>query len=1445
MSFLNPIGLSLLAFVPVIVLFYLFRARPREVFVATFRFWNSNRREQTRTSFFARRVRLNPLLILQLLAVILLSLAVAQTTLTSVVQGWPRTILIIDTSASMTASDVPGRRLGAAQIEAEELVRKLKPGQEVMVLEAAAHPSIREPFTMDRSKLQRAIGDLRPTGEVGRPDEAIRLAGEVLANGPPGEIHIFTDAAYAPPQLNVNAPPVRWHIVGRTSDNVSITALEVRAQPPGSDAYEAFITLDNFGASTKRFAVKLAIDNNLIHEEEVELPPRLSRSLVVPFQYQGPSGLLSAQIDPHDDFALDDFAYSVIPAARHIKVLLVTTGNYLLENALHSDPQIDLHLMRPEQFSTSSAKAEIVVLDSVSLPAVPPGNYLLIQGLPGNVQIHASGAIELPQVMNWDSAHPVMQNVDLSNVIVKSTLDVRPGSECSRLVESEQTPLVVACEDRATRFVFVGFDIRQSDLPIRAAFPLFVSNAIRWLEPAKLDDGPFHLHAGEPIIVDLDPGSRVAQITRPDGQVDVVLIENGRLTYTETRLAGIYLVATGNTQQRIGVDLLDRSESDLRPGRGVPVGIAPDAAAPNYTTGNELWPLLTILALIVMGAEAGFFLYLHPGETFAIILRCFALSLLAIALIKPSVSIPAKAISVAFLVDMSDSVPIEEKRRAFDAVIAAARRQGKYDTVKLITFGGKPFVSNLSEKISTDEITLLSRQSEGSATDIGEAIRLGLAILRPDASRRILLISDGNENHGSAAEAAWEAKRQHVPIYTLAIGGRPAGEVLISKITVPPTARVGETVSVRVSMWSAGATEGRLSISKDGRDVVSQQIALRPGNNQFVYKDSPDKDGLHVYSAEIRAPGDRFEENNKALAAVPVSGRAHVLLVDSDPDRSMDLIGALQTQHFIVKSIAPRELPNSIKDLREYDAVILSDVPASSLPNEEMAKIDAYVSEGGGLIMLGGDKSFGAGGYRDTPIEALLPVEMEPRAKINVPSQAIVMVIDRSGSMSTTQGQFSRIDLAKNAANLAIALLSEETKIGVLAFDTEADWIVPLQPAKNKKEIGKKIDTIETGGGGTELLSALEEAYGALKNQEAMLKHVIVLSDGEAPTKGFRELMEKMGSDKITVSTIAISSEAGQDLLKNISSWGGGRYYFTNDVYEIPRIFTNETRIASTNYLIEETFQPVPRRRFHEILKNFDLAKFPPLHGYVATTAKPFAEVLLESGRQDPILAVWRNGIGRTAAFTSDVKGLWGQELLAWDDFNKFFGQLVRWTTRNRYNIPKISFKDSQGQVSLEMSDTPGGYINFLQGQMGIVQPDGSRSVLPLTQSAPGHYSGTFGAGAEGVYLVGISLKTPEGRSLPSVIGTGVVAEAPEYRALTINEPLLRHLAKISGGELLRDPPDVFRVKTAIFTSIVIWHWLLLLSVVLMVLALMVRWLRANSHSFPPSFQQAGFSSGG
>jgi hypothetical protein len=474
--------------------------------------------------------------------------------------------------------------------------------------------------------------------------------------------------------------------------------------------------------------------------------------------------------------------------------------------------------------------------------------------------------------------------------------------------------------------------------------------------------------------------------------------------------------------------------------------------------------------------------------------------------------------------------------------------------------------------------------------------------------------------------------------------------------------------------------------------------------------------------------------------------------------------------------------------------------------------------------MLGGDRSFGPGGFGETPLEVILPVQMMPRARVEDPSQALVYVIDRSGSMSTEQGEHSRLDLAKQAAQQSIRLLNEKAAVGVLVFDTEADWVVPLQVAKDKDLMIRDIATVEAGGGGTELLSAIEEAHRVLRGRKAMLKHIIVLSDGEAPGNNFKELLDKIAEDQITVSSIAISSEAGQDLLEKVARWGTGRYYFTDDLYAIPRILTGETQLAGNRSIVEETFHPTVDNTSSEILKGVEWQRAPALHGYVATTSKPLADILLVSPNDDPILAVWQSGLGRTAAFTSDAKGRWGQDWVSWGDFGQFFGQLVRWTLRPRVDdiVSQLSFDDQQGGLSIDVTDESGGYINFLDGQAGVVKPDNSRVVVPLRQSGPGRYEASFPAEAPGVYLVGISLKDSDNRLFESRLSVGTVPNVVE-QGVAVNRPMLLRLAEFSGGRMLSSPEEVFSIRGRSATHLQLRPWLVLAGLLAMIADLVLR----------------------
>jgi Ca-activated chloride channel family protein len=300
----------------------------------------------------------------------------------------------------------------------------------------------------------------------------------------------------------------------------------------------------------------------------------------------------------------------------------------------------------------------------------------------------------------------------------------------------------------------------------------------------------------------------------------------------------------------------------------------------------------------------------------------------------------------------------------------------------------------------------------------------------------------------------------------------------------------------------------------------------------------------------------------------------------------------------------------------------------------------------------------------------------------------------------------------------------------------------------------------------------------------------------------------------------------------DIAKWGRGRFYYTEDSQTIPRIFTLETQLASKASLIEQPFKPQLTSAAHEAMQDIDWKAVPPLGGYVATTLKQTAELVLMSHQEDPVLATWRYGLGRAAAFTSDAKAKWGVLWLRWRDFNKFWAQLTRWTLRSGTRSDTtavVARHDRTGEVIVDAVDSKGEFINFLDSQVGIVAPNRERSVIDLEQVGPGRYRGRFEAEQEGVYLVGIGQRRQE-RVVGSQLAGLVVPYAQELRDLGVDEARLRELAELTGGGALGEPRETFqRGRRQSRIGIEVWPWLVGLVAVMMVPEIALRRLGAGA----------------
>ncbi|HWU37127.1 MAG TPA: VWA domain-containing protein, partial [Candidatus Acidoferrum sp.] len=422
------------------------------------------------------------------------------------------------------------------------------------------------PFTEDKGLLRQALQTVLSLDVAGRLPEAFRLAQANLQHGGrTAVVHVFTDGAFETPTLpDLGGAAIRWHLFGQHGRNIGITAFEVRKTFFGAIDYQAFLSVGNYSNQQATFDLALTLDGKHLKTERITLGPEVKRSFVFPFTH-GAGGILRAEVSAQDDLAVDNKAIAVIPPPYPVRVLLVSSGNAFLEKALAAAPQLQVEKGTPDLLSKGN-QYDVVIIDNVPVKRVPPGRYLFINTLPEGSSLQIQGRVEQPPIIDWDREHPVMRYLDFTKVIIQQAMRVRPLGSGRVLLESNLTPLMYALDERGMKAIFVGFDLFRTDFPLRVAFPLFVSNALRWLYPSQLEDAGLQLHTGQPLTTSLPAGEQVATLIDPSGKSHSLQADaSGRVSYAETTHAGIYTVKAGTWEQGFAVNLLDEGESNIAP----------------------------------------------------------------------------------------------------------------------------------------------------------------------------------------------------------------------------------------------------------------------------------------------------------------------------------------------------------------------------------------------------------------------------------------------------------------------------------------------------------------------------------------------------------------------------------------------------------------------------------------------------------------------------------------------------------------------------------------------------------------------------------------------------------------------------------------------------------------------------------------------------------------
>jgi len=782
----------------------------------------------------------------------------------------------------------------------------------------------------------------------------------------------------------------------------------------------------------------------------------------------------------------------------------------------------------------------------------------------------------------------------------------------------------------------------------------------------------------------------------------------------------------------------------------------------------------------------------------AIMTRLLLIGAFAMLMAEPRAVRKSNVVSLVYVLDRSDSMGDKSEDRAMGFITQTASAKPQKDECGLVAFGRDAAVELPPRTSFTYDAFAFNVLVQKDGTNIEKALSLAAAILPEEHLGRIVLISDGTQTEGNVSAALEDLKSRGVVVDVLPVAYAYEHEVWLEKLELPRHVRVGETYEAAVVLSSLQAGSGIMRLMENGEKIYEGEVKFSSGKNRFVlplYMRAP---GYYEYVAVIDVPPgpdgkprDGWQDNNRAVGHIYLAGEGKVLVVTDPTGDERDwetLARTLGESDFVVERMSAYDLTRDPLSLMPYDCIIFVNVPADAMDAVQMEAIhDAVYNQGTGFLMVGGKNSFGPGGYHRTVIEKALPVSMDIEQKKVLPKGALVIILH---TCEFPDGN----TWAKRIAKEAIRVLGSQDEVGALAYSwgggggAGEQWIFPLTPASEYDRLVTLINQAEPGDmpafGPT-----MQMGLNGLKASDAAAKHMIIISDGD-PQPPTPALVNDFKAAGVTVSTVAINPHGGTDvsLLQGIAQATGGRYYFPQDPSLLPSIFIKEAKTLKRSMVQNVTFVPTVSAP-SGILKGIE--SMPVLHAYVLTTPKERSLVVLkgpvlkgpEGEQVDPVLATWQHGLGKTAAFTSDLSPNWGADWMKWDKYRAFVKQLVTdvCRTEREGHLQMQSFTSgSTGMVFIEDTKPE---ERFLDMQASVAGPHERVETVKLRQTAPRRYEGRFELWGKGRYQV--AAVGTGGGPAERAVGGFVVAYSPEYLRFRSSPAVLKEIAEKTGGRML------------------------------------------------------------
>lgn len=822
------------------------------------------------------------------------------------------------------------------------------------------------------------------------------------------------------------------------------------------------------------------------------------------------------------------------------------------------------------------------------------------------------------------------------------------------------------------------------------------------------------------------------------------------------------------------------------------------------------FPELLILSIPV------WFLYRRFGQARGVTgwLRIALLVVLVVALSGPRINVGGRGVDVVVVADRSLSQSAQARENIREIIlnlqdhVTTAATSG--DRLSLVTFGTASRVEyELANRISHTEFT---KEINPNGSDLNAAILMALDRVDSDRPARLLILSDGEANGANPESAARRAVEQGVPIDAREFERLQVGDVAIESVLLPETVTPREPFQYSVWIHSGRETAGVVSISRDGREIARRDADFNNGMNRLLFRDLLEEGGLHNYSVELKLDDDPLPENNTGAGIVRVDAGPRVLVLNSD-GQTGNLERALTAARIPVDTAKASDHSLTQDSLDRYRTVVLENVPADDLGRLKMERLTQFVEDlGGGLLMTGGKRSFGTGGYFKSPLEEILPVSMELREEHRKLRVAIAVALDRSGSMTApVKGGKTKMDLANLGTAECVRMLSGQDMVSIIAVDSSPHVIVPLSPVDDAEAIAHKVLGIQSMGGGIFVYEALVEAGSQLMKAEGYsTRHIILFSDAQDSEEpgAYKTLLKKYEAAGITVSVIGLGTNSDVDakLLEDVAKLGGGNIMFTSDAEELPRLFAQDTMSIARNTFVEANpdSQPegIPGARVPDalLMGNLGNGPFPTAGGYNLSYLRPEATAAVLSGDeyQAPWSSFWYRGLGRVSALTLEVDGQFSGRFGTWEQYEDFLVTHVRWLLGGGDSNEVFVKVEQSGQdaiVRLELDPERPDQKATQSPELIIVPPGQEREDVlrpDFVWTGAHELESRFRLDQTGTYRTLVRTGERTFTRGPTV----TLPYSPEF-APRIGQPsgreTLARITELSGGELRTDVMDVFK----------------------------------------------------